>query len=115
VLTEQGRTVTTPARAGSAGSGFGSLSGLQLNNTGYTKMLAGDYASALPLLRQAVAKLTGVGYPNEAYANYNLGYTLLQLGRCDEAISYLEQAKTLEPQRHEPKDALQRARHCNPG
>jgi eukaryotic-like serine/threonine-protein kinase len=115
VLTEQGRTVTTPARAGSAGSGFGSLSGLQLNNTGYTKMLAGDFASALPLLRQAVAKLTGVGYPNEAYANYNLGYTLLQLGRCDEAISYLEQAKTLEPQRHEPKDALQRARHCNPG
>jgi tetratricopeptide (TPR) repeat protein len=115
VLTEQGTTVTAPARAGSAGSGFGSLSGSQLNNTGYTKMLAGDYTSALPLLRQAVAKLTGVGYPNEAYANYNLGYTLLQLGRCDEAISYLEQAKTLEPQRHEPKDALQRARHCKPG
>jgi eukaryotic-like serine/threonine-protein kinase len=92
-----------------------SLSGSQLNDAGYTKMQAGDYAGALPLLRQAVAKLSGVGYPTEAYANYNLGYTLLQLGRCNEAIPYLEQAKTLEPQRHEPKDALQRAKHCKPG
>lgn len=116
VVTRQGQatTVTTPASTGSSGSAAasGSLSGLQLNNAGYSKMLAGDYAGALPLLRQAVAKLTGVGFPNEAYANYNLGYTLLQLGSCEEAISYLEQAKSLEPQRHEPKDALQRAKHC---
>ncbi len=75
-------------------------------------MLAGDYVGALPLLQQAVAKLSGVGFPNEAYANYNLGYTLLQLGRCDAAIPYLEQAKRLEPERHEPKDALARAKHC---
>jgi tetratricopeptide (TPR) repeat protein len=119
VVTQQGQatTVTAPASTGSSGSGSssGSLSGSQLNNAGYTKMLAGDYAGALPLLRQAVAKLSGVGFPNEAYANYNLGYTLLQLGSCDEAISYLEQAKSLEPQRHEPKDALKRAKHCNPG
>jgi tetratricopeptide (TPR) repeat protein len=116
VVTRQGRatTVTAPASTGSSGSGSGSgsLSGLDLNNAGYSKMLAGDYAGALPLLRQAVAKLTGVGFPNEAYANYNLGYTLLQLGSCVEAIPYLEQAKSLEPQRHEPKDALQRAKHC---
>ena len=78
-------------------------------------MKAGDYAGAVPLLRQAVAKLSGVGYPTEAYANYNLGYTLLQLGSCDEAVPYLEKAKQLEPQRHEPKDALQRARHCKTG
>jgi tetratricopeptide (TPR) repeat protein len=118
VVTRQGQatTVTAPASTGSpgSGSGSGSLSGLQLNNAGYTKMLAGDYAGALPLLSQAVAKLSGVGYPTEAYANYNLGYTLLQLGRCDEAIPYLEQAKGLEPQRHEPKDALKRAKHCQP-
>jgi eukaryotic-like serine/threonine-protein kinase len=116
VLTQQGKatTVTAPAPAssGSSGSGSGSLSGLELNNAGYTKMQAGDYAGALPLLRQAVAKLSGVGYPTEAYANYNLGYTLLQLGSCNEAVPYLQQAKSLEPQRQEPKDALQRARHC---
>ena len=92
-----------------------SLSGSALNDAGYSKMQAGDYAGALPLLRQAVAKLSGVGYPTEAYANYNLGYTLLQLGSCGEAIPYLEQAKQLELQRHEPKDALQRARHCTTG
>jgi serine/threonine-protein kinase len=116
VVTQQGQatTVTAPANTSSSGSGSGSgsLSGSQLNIAGYRKVLAGDYAGALPLLRQAVAKLSGVGYPNEAYANYNLGYTLLQLGSCNEAIPYLEQAKRLEPQRHEPKDALQRAKHC---
>jgi tetratricopeptide (TPR) repeat protein len=116
VVTRQGQatTVTAPASTGSSGSSAGSasLSGSQLNDAGYAKMQAGDYAGALPLLRQAVAKLSGVGYPTEAYANYNLGYTLLQLGSCDEAIPYLEQAKRLEPQRHEPKDALKRAQRC---
>ena len=75
-------------------------------------MQAGDYGGALPLLQQAVTKLEGVGYPDEAYANYNLGYTLLQLGRCREAVSYLQRARRLEPQRHEPKDALKRAKRC---
>jgi Tfp pilus assembly protein PilF len=75
-------------------------------------MRAGDYAGALPLLQQAVAKLSGVGFPLEAYANYNLGYTLLQLGRCNTAVPYLERALQLEPQRHEPRDALKRAKHC---
>jgi tetratricopeptide (TPR) repeat protein len=78
-------------------------------------MQAGDYNGALPLLQQAVAKLSGAGYPYEAYANYNLGYTLLQLGRCSEAIPYLQTAKQLEPQRHEPQDALKNAKHCGKG
>src|SRR6266536_3133764 len=63
-------------------------------------------AAALPLLQQAVDKLSGVGYPTEACANYNLGYTLLQLGQCSEAVPHLETAPQLEPQRHEPRDAL---------
>ena len=124
-ITEQGstleRTVTTPIPPPATPpppasprppASASSLSGSQLNDAGYAKMRAGDYAGALPLLRRAVAKLSGVGFPTEAYANYNLGYTLLQLGSCGEAIPYLEQAKRLEPQRHEPKDALKRAQHC---
>lgn len=115
VVTEQGstaqKTVTTaPSPQPPASSG--SLSGSALNNAGFRKMQAGDYAAALPLLQQAVARLSGVGFPTEAWANYNLGNTLLQLGRCAEAIPYLELAKTLEPQRHEPKDALHTATHC---
>jgi tetratricopeptide (TPR) repeat protein len=83
-----------------------------MNDAGYSKMQAGDYNGALPLLQQAVAKLSGVGYPDEAYANYNLGYTLLQLSRCAQAVPYLQLAAKLEPQRHEPKDALKSAKRC---
>jgi Tfp pilus assembly protein PilF len=90
-------------------------SGAALNDAGYRKMQAGDYAGALPLLEQAVQKLTGVGFPTEAYANYNLGYTLLQLGRCDDAMDYLKTARKLESWRTEPRDAIQRAKECRKG
>jgi serine/threonine-protein kinase len=100
---------TTPPPPATASS---SLSGSALNDAGYSKMQSGDYTGALPLLQQAVAKLSGVGYPDEAYANYNLGYTLLQLSRCAQAVPYLQLAAKLEPQRHEPKDALKSAKRC---
>jgi serine/threonine-protein kinase len=115
VVTHQGSTSTATIAPTPAPPPPGSppaASGTALNDAGYRKMQAGDYNGALPLLQAAVQKLRGVGYPNEAYANYNLGYTLLQLGSCGEAVQYLEQAKRLEPWRHEPKDALGRARHC---
>jgi eukaryotic-like serine/threonine-protein kinase len=117
-ITRQGSTVERTVTAPTAPApppppaSSSSLSGSQLNDAGYTKMQGGDYAGALPLLRQAVRKLSGVGFPTEAYANYNLGYTLLRLGSCSEAIPYLQRAQQLEPQRHEPTDALNRARHC---
>jgi eukaryotic-like serine/threonine-protein kinase len=115
-VTRQGSTgqttVTTPVTPPPPAGASSSLSGSALNDAGYTKMQAGDYSGALPLLQQAVVKLSGVGYPYEAYANYNLGYTLLQLGHCSEAVPYLQRAGKLEPQRHEPKDALKRAKHC---
>jgi len=73
-----------------------------------------DYSRALPLLQQAVQKLagTGPGDPYEGYANYNLGYTLYSLGRCSEAVPYLQAAERLEPDRHEPKQLLKRAERC---
>jgi tetratricopeptide (TPR) repeat protein len=77
-------------------------------------MRRGDYVGALPLLQQAVQKLagTGPGDPNEGYANYNLGYTLYRLGRCSEAVTYLQRAQQLEPDRHEPHKVLKQAEHC---
>jgi serine/threonine protein kinase len=123
-ITRQGSTVQTtvtapttpppppPPPTTNPGAGSSSLSGSALNDAGYSKMQAGDYAGAVPLLQQAVAKLSGVGYPYEAYANYNLGYTLLQLGRCNDAVPYLQRAQQLEPQRSEPKQALKSARRC---
>jgi Flp pilus assembly protein TadD len=119
-LTQKGTTVqktvtaptTSPPAPTPPPAASSSQSGVALNNAGYQKQQAGDYAGALPLLQQAVAKLNGTGVPDEGYANYNLGYTLLQLGRCSEAIQYLERAKQLEPSRHEPKDALKQAKRC---
>jgi len=98
---------TTPAAPAASGT-----SGQALNDQGYAKMRAGDFAGALPLLQQAVQKLQGVGFPYEAYANYKLGYALLQLGRCSEAVPYLQRAQQLEPERPEPKQALHQAKKC---
>jgi tRNA A-37 threonylcarbamoyl transferase component Bud32 len=85
-----------------------------LNDRAWSLMKQGDYASALPLLERAVPALEGSGPadPFEGYANYNLGYTLLQLGRCSDALPYLDHAKELEPERTEVDAALQSVGQC---
>jgi tetratricopeptide (TPR) repeat protein len=77
-------------------------------------MQQGSYAAALPLFQQAVQKLAGTGPGDlyEAYASYNLGYTLYRLGRCSEAVPYLKRAEKLEPERSEPKAIRKLAQHC---
>jgi serine/threonine-protein kinase len=100
------RPTTTPISA--------SPSPQQLNNEAWSLMKQGNYAAALPLLERAVPALrgTGPGDPTEGYANYNLGYTLLQLGRCSEAQTYLQRAQALEPNRVEVRQALDQAAQC---
>jgi tetratricopeptide (TPR) repeat protein len=106
------QTTTTPPLTSSPPAGGG---GHALNDSGYQRMQNGDYAGAVPLLQDAVRKLsgTGPGDPYEAFANYNLGYSLLKLGRCAEAIPFLQKADQLEPWRHEPRDALKQAKRCS--
>ena len=58
---------------------------------------------------------TGPDDPYEGYANYNLGIALLDLGQCSEAKPYLDAARHLEPDRHEPKDALKQVDRCIKG
>ena len=88
--------------------------GHTLNDRGYQLMQRGGYSSALPLLQQAVRKLQGTGPSDlyEGYANYNLGYTLYRLGRCSEAVPFLQRAQQLEPERHEPRQVLKKAERC---
>jgi eukaryotic-like serine/threonine-protein kinase len=91
-------TVTTSASPPATPSG---ASGTALNNAGFRKMQAGDYAGALPLLEQAVQKLQGSGSLTEAYASYNLAYTRFQLGRCDGVLDLLDRSESLQGQRSE--------------
>lgn len=72
--------------------------GRLLNDEGYASIRAGEYGAAIAPLRRAVAKLRGTGPadPYEAYANYNLGYALIQVGDCTGAVPPLEVANRLE-------------------
>jgi Tfp pilus assembly protein PilF len=84
-----------------------------LNNQAFELMKQGDYKSALPMLQCAVSQLHGRTDLGTAYANYNLGLTLVKLGRCGEAMPYLETSRSLQPQRHEVKDAIKQAKQCS--
>jgi tRNA A-37 threonylcarbamoyl transferase component Bud32 len=86
----------------------------ELNDEAWSLMKQGKYAAALPLLERAVPALRGAGPADatEGYANYNLGYTLLQLGRCSEAQTYLKRAQALEPDRVEVRQALDQVAQC---
>jgi eukaryotic-like serine/threonine-protein kinase len=109
-------TVTAPAPPPPPPpSTLSGASGHSLNDQGYQLIQQGNFASAIPVLQQAVRRLAGAGPadPYEAYANYNLGYALYRDGRCGEAVPYLQRAEKLEPQRHEPKQVRKRAEHCS--
>jgi serine/threonine-protein kinase len=61
-----------------------------LESTGHQEMLAGDYSSAIPTLRQAVAAAPPDD-PNHAYALYDLGRSLVLSGDPEDAIPILRQ------------------------
>lgn len=81
-------TTTTPAQDGAA-----------LNDAGFARMQAGDYAGALPLLERAVRSLSGSGSLTEAYASYNLAYTLFALERCDGVLTLLDRSERIQGER----------------
>jgi eukaryotic-like serine/threonine-protein kinase len=120
-VTAQGTTVretvtqqASTQQATTAPSPPSAADGHTLNDQGYAKIQAGDFAGAVPLLQQAVQRLQGAGPgdPYEAYANYNLGYALYQLEQCGDAVPYLQRAQQLEPDRKEPGHFLKRAEKC---
>jgi eukaryotic-like serine/threonine-protein kinase len=97
------RTVTdaVPAAppAPPAGGGLSAGEAAVLNDQAYGLMRAGRYEEALPLLTRAVPALRGTytsGFRYEAYAEYNLGKTLAELGRCSDALLHLERSEDLQ-------------------
>ncbi len=83
------------------------LTGTDLNAEGYAKMQAGDYQGALPLLEEAVQRLTGTATLAEAYADYNLAYTHYRLGQCTDVLPLLDHSQAIQGRRTEI-DALRR-------
>jgi serine/threonine-protein kinase len=81
-----------------------------LNDQGFQRMQAGDFAGALPLLEQAVAGLQGSGDVVEAYAAYNLAVTRLALGRCDGVEELLARSEEVQGRRKEIDRAQREAR-----
>jgi tetratricopeptide (TPR) repeat protein len=81
------------------------LSAQALTDQATALLQSGDAAGAERLARQAVAALLGSGVVYEAYAEYDLGAALAQLGQCDEALQHLEQSRELQGNRPEIRDA----------
>jgi tRNA A-37 threonylcarbamoyl transferase component Bud32 len=84
------KTTTTTATTSSTTTTAAETSPAELESTGHQEMLAGDYSSAIPTLRQAVAA-AAPDDPNHAYALYDLGRSLVLSGDPEEAIPILRQ------------------------
>jgi tRNA A-37 threonylcarbamoyl transferase component Bud32 len=92
---------TTAASEPAPAASSSSSSGVSLNNAAWEKMKAGDYAGALPLLEEAVQKLSGTGSTAEAYALYNLAFTRFSLGNCSGVLGLLDGSESIQGHRTE--------------
>ncbi|MFL5944095.1 MAG: serine/threonine-protein kinase [Gaiellaceae bacterium] len=108
-VTVTAATPTPPASSPSPSSG---ASGSSLNDAGFAKMRGGDYAGALPLLEQAVQKLTGTNTLTEAYAKYNLAYTRYHLGNCSGVLELLDSSESIQGHRSEIDRLRAQAQNC---
>lgn len=66
------------------------------------------WVDALRTQRRALHALEGTysdGLPYEAYAAYNMGKALAELGRCEQALRYLDRSGELQGQRDEIDEA----------
>jgi hypothetical protein len=93
-----------------------SMDGRTLNDAAFALMKAHQYARALPFARKA-AQTAAKGSVTRGYATFNLGFTLLQLGRCEESLAPLRLALKIEAkeQRKFIQPQIKRARACAQG
>ena len=91
--------LTTSAATTAPESSKPAVDGAALADQGYALMQQGDFASAAPILRNAVVSLNGDGTLTEAYADYNLAYTRFQLGRCDGVTALLDRSERIQGRR----------------
>jgi eukaryotic-like serine/threonine-protein kinase len=101
-----------PATPPASGGSLSLEQAIELTDQATFRMRDGDYAGALPLAQRALARLQGTGHTYEGYANYNVGKSLASLGRCEEALPYLDRREQLLGQSGEVDAAR---RQCGAG
>src|SRR5439155_25086511 len=84
-----------------------------LNDAAFALIGAGAYRRALPFARRAVLKAPP-GSITRGYATFNLGYALLELGRCGESLPYLRKALRIEAPSQAPyiRPRIRQAKRC---
>ena len=69
---------------------------------------SGDWTTAWKTVKPALPALAGTysdGFRYEAYANYDAGKALAELGRCQRALTYLDRSEALQGSRSEIDEA----------
>jgi hypothetical protein len=89
---------------GEEGGGGSVEQGIALTDEA-TGLLGQDDARALALALQAIPMLRDRDATYEAYANYDAGRALANLGRCEEAVPYLDRSEALQGSRKEIRQA----------
>jgi serine/threonine-protein kinase len=99
-VTAQGTTDEVTVRTGPKPPPSGNISIAQaraLQDQSTAELGRGNWERSLALSMQALERLRGNDRTYEAYANYNIGKALAELGRCDEALPYLQRREQLGP------------------
>ena len=94
--------------AAGGGGGGGKLSydeAKELTDEATALMRQGDYEGALPLAERAYKSLHGSGDIYEAYAAYNAGKSLIELGDCKKGLKYLDASEAIQGSRSEIREA----------
>ena len=90
-----------------------SRDGVMLNNAAYYLINEYEYSRAIPFAQRAV-KYTAEGSVARGYATYNLGFALLKVGRCEEALQRFKTALRIEAesQAHLIRPRIRQAQGC---
>jgi serine/threonine-protein kinase len=104
-VTSEGKTetvhVTTPAPAQPPAPPPASGSPTELVDRATSLIRADNYAAALPIAQQALSQLRGTGQLYEAYADYNVGTSLIHTGNCADGLKYLKASQRIQGHRSE--------------
>jgi hypothetical protein len=90
-----------------------STDGRTLNDAAFYLINAREYARAIPFAKRAV-RFTARGSVTRGYATFNLGLSLLKVGRCADALPLLNRALRTEAPEQRPfiRPRIKQAQTC---